>query len=539
MPRLRLRTAAPPKHHGEIRWLGFEAGTGLPFLVDGVAVLWVFDRSGESLRRVRLPAVPDQVEAFSGEEGPSYLCSGGGMAWLVRTPPAVSSEARADGRGTTAGEQWVQLVPCPERVGAAAATPDGQTLAFALGDGRVTALPLAALEPVPLKRHGSGTDVTRVLLTHGGDKLFTVSADGLALFGPLRGETEWKGQVVGDFSALSPPLTADTSGDGRRIVYRSSRGRFAIIDSDVPDAGFASFADEGLFPSLVPVGLDPVRPRIAFAVRRQTGTNVLARENTLRIWDYARRMAVAVWELEARVAALAYSPDGRWLASAGGGTVRLWQGDATEDQPVRKWTVPGPVACLAFSPDGEALAVGTDGGRVYVWPTRREGRTASAALHRSPVRGVAFFPGGHLLASGSTDGTVKLWDVAEPMERCTLRAGGGVHSLAVSPRGDYIAAGCDRGAVRLFQAADDAALREAFRRAAEQSPQDAESWRDLALACWADFLRHRAASHVRAARAALEEGLDACARLRGLSAHPGEAGHWADAFGEQLQKSVD
>src|SRR5437868_5821067 len=61
-----------------------------------------------------------------------------------------------------------------------------------------------------------------------------------------------------------------------------------------------------------------------------------------------------------RVSALAYSPDGRTLASgADDGTVRLWESATGRERACCRGSE-GTVHCLAFAPDGQALAAGDD-----------------------------------------------------------------------------------------------------------------------------------------------------------------------------------
>jgi WD40 repeat protein len=63
---------------------------------------------------------------------------------------------------------------------------------------------------------------------------------------------------------------------------------------------------------------------------------------------------------------------------------------------------------VAFSPDGKTLA-SLSSGTVKLWDVQTGKEQAN--LHTKSVISVAFSPDGKMLASGSQDGTIKLWDM--------------------------------------------------------------------------------------------------------------------------------
>jgi eukaryotic-like serine/threonine-protein kinase len=134
------------------------------------------------------------------------------------------------------------------------------------------------------------------------------------------------------------------------------------------------------------------------------------------------------------VRALAWSPDGKRLASASQGgaeaAVRLWEPGAAGGPKELTWQdrrgtpMRADVRALAFSPDGNLLASG--GGPLRVWDLRKEGKPAEREWQEtfpSYLYGVTFSPDGQLVAAGSHEmgDSVRVWEVDRPGEPILLR----------------------------------------------------------------------------------------------------------------------
>jgi WD40 repeat protein len=227
-------------------------------------------------------------------------------------------------------------------------------------------------------------------------------------------------------------------------------------------------------------------------------------DGMVRLWNFSSGEYLNLAGHTDIVSAIAYSPEGRFLASSGGTTdrtVRIWdasngqclnilQGHTSEvwsvayspdgqtlvsssaDQTVKLWDVPtgrclntltghiGWVWSVAFSLDGSLLASGSFDRTVRIWDASNGQCLKTLKGHTAGVCSVAFSPDGHLLASGSVDQTVRLWNVSDNHCLHTLLGHGNiVWCVAFNPQGTRLASGSGDTTVKIWNVQDGDCLK--------------------------------------------------------------------------------
>jgi hypothetical protein len=205
-----------------------------------------------------------------------------------------------------------------------------------------------------------------------------------------------------------------------------------------------------------PIALRPLpatyHPVLALALSPDQTRLAVGRGDHLLIFDLSKKPAALAMDLATAndlVEALAWSGDGKWLASGGFRAVRVW--DLKSSQPVRTFNdLAGRVSALAFTPDGASLIAGEGEpampGVVRGWKLEDGEAVMKFTAHADAIFSMKLADGGKTLFTAGADKLVKQWSLPEGKEIGKFEGHTAqVMAVAVSPDGTRLAsAAADR-----------------------------------------------------------------------------------------------
>jgi len=248
------------------------------------------------------------------------------------------------------------------------------------------------------------------------------------------------------------PYAVAWSPDGSRIASGSYDGEVHIW-RPAPGAGYRQAAKGSL---LICREERMFEDRITRIVWAPDSNSVFAgRENGAMIrWHAVTGQHLSKFSRHKRaITDLAWSPDGTRLASASrDATVRVWQLLDDPDQDVIYRGHTDEVLALSWSPHGDIISGGKHDRFLHVWnpetgePKERIPLSISSVTPLS-INTVAWSPTGRFVAAGCNDGTLQLVDMEQKRHLLTYRTNNryGVNAVAWSPDGWFVASGGNNG----------------------------------------------------------------------------------------------
>lgn len=168
--------------------------------------------------------------------------------------------------------------------------------------------------------------------------------------------------------------------------------------------------------------------------------------------------------LSERVYDIAYSPDGKWLATASGdpgqfGAAKLWLAEPNGGGKAVRDLVESndAIFAIAFSPDSKLVAAAGADRTIRIFKVENGELVATIEDHADWIFDLAFSPDGKRLASASRDKTSKVFDVEKKESLVTFPGHAEtVYCVTFAPDGKSIASGGGDNQIRIWNPDDDA-----------------------------------------------------------------------------------
>jgi RNA polymerase sigma factor (sigma-70 family) len=455
-------------------------------VVQGVA----FSPHGKRIATVGTDGTVRLWDPATGKEQRRIDCSPGEQVWRIAYSPDGKSVVSTTMDGTIhfwdpeTGKERRHIKGHKKGICSVIFSPDGKRLSSSSQDGTIRLWDTATGRQLCILVENLEEDVTPIAFSPDGTSLASGHQDGtIRLWDVEKGAEKRRWQAGGQTVravVFSPDGKVLASGGawGRIHLWDVATGREHYPSEEHLDSiASVRFSPDGA--SLISISRDrrilwwdlatqTPRHRFTWTAKGRSQTALAPDGKTLAVGSWtdfkANLWEVRLWDVgtgkpgrllgkhQGGLWQIAFSPDGRLVASGGRGhVIRVW--DVSNGKEVRQINdVAGEVWSLCFSPDSKALACGTypDGivtakPALHLWDLDSGKEHCHFNMHFSFVTGLAFSPDGKTIASGDRNREgcfAHLWDTPTGKEICAHTGHrDDVCALAFSPDGKLVASG--------------------------------------------------------------------------------------------------
>lgn len=426
----------------------------------------------------------DLAESFASQTGKIQNTLGGYTNPVLEI--AYSPDGARLATGSLDGSTWVwsldsesgeKLLDLPGHIGVIwdiSFSPDNQRMLTASVDGSIRIWDISPLNNAGLLvLSGHGGRLTQVAIEPNSKYLATAGYDG-----NVKVWTMPDGRELFTLSAHSGPVWDITfSPDGESLATAGADNTARVWDIRASLASPDSSArleisdDPNLSGSL---SNQPGIRQVAFS---PDGARLLTAgaDGMVRLWDINTGQETGAFKFEATrygvsgVASATFSPDGKQLAAVTEGPeamLKVWEietGNVVFE--ASRHVEMDAYFALAYSPDGNYLAVSGLNITITIYDIRSGQVSNAISGYKSAVMGMDLSLDGSLLATSHADGTVKVWNLLTGQELLTLSGNSGpVPSVVFSPDGKHLITSGFDGTARVFVLDLDELIRLAHSR---------------------------------------------------------------------------
>ncbi|MEQ9000659.1 MAG: ABC transporter substrate-binding protein [Coleofasciculus sp. B1-GNL1-01] len=218
----------------------------------------------------------------------------------------------------------------------------------------------------------------------------------------------------------------------------------------------------------------------SFATQQQQIQSLAASPNKRKLATIGSNGKLKLWQIQndtlnpidisnsqlsrTQINGLAFSPDGKQLATAQGNILNLWtvSWGKLSNQSVDQFQTQQPIQSVAFSPNNKKIATAGNQGLLKLWDTKGN-LLDQIPTQQTSITRLVFSPNSNIIATIGQNGTLNLWDTSDKSEAklslISTHQAQGVANVAFSQDGKFLAIGRNNGSIELRQIGNVDALK--------------------------------------------------------------------------------